>query len=366
MSSFNVQVRRLSLTPHPNADKLEIGQVDGYQFIVGKDQFKDGDLGVYIPEQAVVPDELISQMGLTGRLSGPQANRVKAVKLRGVVSQGLFYRPAGDALPGHWDDGTDVAEELGIKKYEPEVPTYLRGEMAQRPGNTPKSPRIPHPDQSSAPTAVDTDVFGSYDLENIKHFPNALIQGQPVIMTEKLHGTCLCVGIIGGEEVVSSKGVAAKGFVLKPSETNTYWRAARQFNLFDRLRIFLDAEHLDEVMLYGEILGVQDLMYDLAPGELTFRAFDLKTRDGFMSYGPFLQTCRLYGIPTVPVLYHGPFSQAKLDEHTSGKSSLADHIREGVVVRPLIETYHPHIGRLVFKSVSPAYLTRKGDTTEFN
>ena len=56
-----------------------------------KGVYKTGDLGVYIPEQAVLPEWVISRLGLEGRLAGKAQNRVKAIKLRGVLSQGLIY-----------------------------------------------------------------------------------------------------------------------------------------------------------------------------------------------------------------------------------------------------------------------------------
>ena len=63
MSKFSCDVVRVKLEPHPNADAIEICRVGDYQFIVKKDQFKDGDLAIYIPEQAVIPEWLLKEMG---------------------------------------------------------------------------------------------------------------------------------------------------------------------------------------------------------------------------------------------------------------------------------------------------------------
>src|SRR6185312_807199 len=95
MSSFEVKIHRIKVEAHPNADRLEIGRIVGqdYQFIVGKGQFTDGSLFVYIPEAAIVPDWLLEEMGLVGKLNGLAKNRVKAQKFRGVLSQGLAYEP---------------------------------------------------------------------------------------------------------------------------------------------------------------------------------------------------------------------------------------------------------------------------------
>src|SRR5271157_4752913 len=91
MSTFEAKVYRLTIEPHPNADKLELAVVGDYRAIVGKGQFMTGDYGVYIQEASIVPDWLIEKLGLVGKLAGPQHNRVKAMKLRSILSQGLVY-----------------------------------------------------------------------------------------------------------------------------------------------------------------------------------------------------------------------------------------------------------------------------------
>ena len=78
-------------------------------------------------------------------------------------------------------------------------------------------------------------------------------------------------------------------------------------------------------------------------------------------------------VPIVPVLYVGPFSKAVVLEHTDGNTVIQpahtrnyiEQIREGVVVKATDGSYHKHYGRKIAKSVSNAYLLRKGDTTEF-
>jgi RNA ligase (TIGR02306 family) len=344
MSIFEVKVRRIEVSEHPNADLLEIGRVDGYQFIVAKGQFRTGDLGVYIPEQAIVPEPLIKEMGLEGRLAGKEQNRVKAIKLRGVLSQGLFYRPAG-GFEG-FAEGQEVAEAFGITKWQPPVPLEMQGQVTPAPDGT---------------------IFRTYtDIDDIKKWPEIFQEGEEVIFTEKLHGTCMVLGILNGQAVVSSKGVSGRSLVLVESEANLYWRIARKFDLFEKLKAFMVASGLSQALLFGEGLGVQDLKYGLDKGRLGYRAFDLYTAEGFYLYDEFLKICADYAIEPVPVLYQGPFSSEALAEHTSGKSTLASHIREGVVIRPVAEREDPELGRVVLKSISPDYLTRKGEVTEFN
>lgn len=86
MSFFKTEVVRLEIEPHPNADRLELARIGDYQAIVPRGQFVTGDIAAYVQEGSLVPLALLSEMGLEGRLAGPDANRVKAIRLRGVLS----------------------------------------------------------------------------------------------------------------------------------------------------------------------------------------------------------------------------------------------------------------------------------------
>lgn len=99
MSTLRVTAERLTILAHPNADALELAQVGLYRAVVAKGAYRTGDHAVYIPEQAVLPAELIEELGLTGRLAGSKADRVKAVRLRGELSQGIVCRPGALAAP---------------------------------------------------------------------------------------------------------------------------------------------------------------------------------------------------------------------------------------------------------------------------
>ena len=122
MSTFTVTIIPVAIEAHPDADALEIARIGGYRSVIRKGSFRTGDLVAYIPENAVLPAPLLEELGLSGRLAGSEKNRVKAIKLRGVLSQGICY----PARP-EWLEGQDVAEILGIRKYEPPVPTSMDG-----------------------------------------------------------------------------------------------------------------------------------------------------------------------------------------------------------------------------------------------
>ncbi len=336
MASFAVLVRRIKVFPHPNADLLELAQVDDYHCVVKKDTFKTGDLIAYIPEASLVPEALLIEMNLQGRLSGSEKNRVKAVKLRGELSQGLVL----PARP-HWQEGDDVTAELGIVKWVPPIPVHMAGELAPAPEGW----------------------HGYTDIENLKRYPAVLTLGEEVVATEKVHGTCTLVGLLNGVQAVSSKGYGASGQTLKDDGKNLYWRMARKYQLFDKL------EGLGNVMLFGETygVGVQDLGYGAMKGEPEFFAFDLARNGRYLDYDDFVKICAERGIPMSKLLYRGPFGPECL-AHTSGKETLSGkqtHVREGIVIRPVQERFEHSVGRVILKSVNPDYLLRGGEATEF-
>jgi len=349
VSTLEARILAITVTPHPNAERLAIGHAFGYQFIVPKGRYQSGDLGVYLTDGSVLPDALIEAMGVRDYLAGAAKNRVHPVRLRGVLSEGLFFQPV--PWPAHWCAGLDVAAELGVTKYEPPVPTQMAGKLTAGPRS---------------------GIWRPFDIENLKRYAGIIAPGEPVSLTEKLHGTFVAVGILNGERVVTSKGFLPRGMVLVEDAANLYWRAATAEALHEKVAAYM-AAGVSEALLFGEVFGagVQDLAYGMAPGQIGFRAFDLLVRHdsltnerryGFLPVVEFFAAMDALGIPTVPEVYRGPFAADVIAAHTAGHSTIAAHIREGVVIKPLVPRYDAEIGRVMLKSVSADYLTRRGGT----
>ena len=114
------------LASHPNADKLEIAQVLGYQCIVQKGRFYAGEAVVFIQPDSVLPDKPWFQVFKA------KSNRVKAIRLRGALSQGICY----PAEP-EWVEGQNVAEILGVTvklNMGPKVHRIKSSPQRARPG----------------------------------------------------------------------------------------------------------------------------------------------------------------------------------------------------------------------------------------
>ncbi|MFE4632140.1 RNA ligase (ATP) [Streptomyces sp. NPDC056773] len=356
MSTLRVTAEELVVHPHPNADALELAQVGLYRAVVAKDAYRTGDFALYIPEQSVLPAELIEELGLTGRLAGSAADRVKAVRLRGELSQGLVCLPRalhGVDLAQAAEEGTDFAELLGVVKWVPPVPTTMSGEV------------------ESAP-----ELLPWVDIENLQRYPDIFEPGEPVVLTEKLHGTaCLLTYLVEDDRVlVSSKGFGSRGLALREDERNLYWRAVRGHGAPEAAARLAERLGATRVGLFGEVYGkgVQDLAYgtdvrstaDAPPG---YAVFDVSAEiDGQVHWLDPAELLKESELPLVPRLYEGPYDLEEVMERASGRETVSGrsvHLREGVVIRPATERHSPVLGgRAIAKAISPAYLTRKGGT----
>ena len=358
---------RLVIEPHENADALELAAVGGYRAVVVKGRYRTGDLAVYVPEGSVVPGYLQERLGLVGKLAGSKKNRVRAIRLRGVLSQGLVVPlddggrlTNGDGETAAVQEGDDLAAFLGVEKYVPPVPPSMAGAVW--------------------PAGQDRTL--AYDVENVKRWPDVLAEGEPVVMTEKVHGTLVGVGVLPpalahpehGRAVVFSKGLGAKGlaFDLREGAANVYARAARDHGVVEAIeRVFADELAYEPVFVVGEVFGagVQDLGYGVGDGPLGLRVFDVhvgrRGRGRYLDDAELDRACAAMELDRVPVVYRGPFSAGALAEHTSGTETISGegvHLREGVVVRPVAERDDSGLGRVQLKSVSDDYLTRRGGT----
>ena len=345
MAEFTCPVVTVDVAEHPDADRLEVARVGGYECVVGKGQYARGDRAVYLPEASILPDSLVEELGLVGRLAGSAANRVKAVRLRGVLSQGLLVPLDSPHLAeaGPLDVGDDARELLGIEKYVPPIPVHMQGVVAPGPG-------------------------ASFDVEPWQAHLGVFAPGEPVQVTEKLHGTFCQMGFDLDEgPFVASKGMAGKtSFVLDApeNEANLYVRAWRA--IAERLEA-VAREGGRSVTLCGEIAGprVQDLHYNLT--EPTLFVFDAlagpPSERSWISPREVLDLAAEVGAAHVPVLEsEWSFSHDEVMRLVEQPSALGGGLREGVVVRPIEVRHERDLGRAMLKYVNPNYLTRHGGT----
>lgn len=362
MSSLIVEAVKInSIDAIEGADRIVLANVKGWNCIIQKDSYMVGDLVVFIPPDSILPELLIKKHELTYMKNG---DRIRSVKLKGVISQGLIL-----PLPsGNFKEGDDLSKVMGITKWQPPEPKFSAGS-----GQVSKKKINP--------------LFDKYtEIENIKNFNNVFTEDDVVIYTEKIHGTNARFGNIpiGTNEnanfvyrIVSwfKKNILKHEFefvygshnVQKSGSSNpqhfygedVWGKIAKKYDLANILP--------QGLIFYGEIAGegIQDLTYSLK--EHTLFIFDIKdVKTGkYLDWDVVTGICDKLNLPLVPTLYVGYYSEDSRKAYTSGKSVLDDKtIREGIIIKPLTESNDRKIGRKILKSVSEVYLLRK-NATEF-
>ena len=359
MSKLIVEVCKIEeIQNHPNADRLDVVRIKGWWSIVSRNQYKVGDLVVFIPPDAVLPNEMIEEFKLDFVRKG---GRVKTCKLRGFISQGLIL--STNILSGKWKEGENVANALGIKKYEPPVSKTCNLNGGRQVTKKKLNP-----------------LFDKYtDIDNIKNYNTVFTTDDRVIITEKIHGTNFRAGnlpvysrtIIGWikkyllrkdyEFCYGSHNVQKKPFSRNKGwyGDDVYGRIAKKYDLANVLP--------KDYILYGEIYGhkIQELTYGMDDIDLV--VFDIKKNGKYLDFDEVVMFCRENKIPNVPIIYVGEFNQDILNQSTNCTSRLAQEkgitqIAEGCVVKCVIDEMHPRVGRKILKSISSDYLLTKNRT----
>lgn len=359
------------IKPHPNADRLEICRVGGWDIVSGKGNYHVGDVVVHIPPDAMVPSQWAETWAVTPYLSFKKDStlgRVRAARLRGVTSFGFLVPNESNA-----EMGADLADHYGISKYEPPPPPVgmCAGQMARQ-----------HP------------LFHTYtDIQNLRNFPDKLDYSEPVIVTEKIHGTNSRVGWVKKGETLEAilpgmtsfmgeqpfdKVVGTHKTQRNPEDAGVY---SLPFQLYgealnklfnwaiEAIESGTNGTPLNSLIVFGEIYGagVQDLHYG-AKHEKGYRIFDISINGEYMNAQALEAVCQMFNLPMVPVIFKGVVTFEDLVELAQGNTTLDDtHIREGIVVRPLCleKTWgkgelDPNPKRVIFKLISDGYLLRKG------
>ena len=349
MSTINVTVEQVaSITPHPNADRLEIAKILGTQTVVPKGQYKSGDRIIFFPPDILVPQDVSQSLGIQKYLKQGEINgikcrcRVAACRLRSIPSFG-FIIPAPVVFRAS-PIGSDVSEAWSAEKYEP-----TQSACGKR-----------HFNGDIAPAC-----YAFYRYTNIEHYwrhPDVIKPGTPVRITEKIHGTNSRAGLIDGNFMGGSNKTNRKKFDSQ-GRPSLYWVPFENQRVIDLLLALSGAEQRKNIIVYGEIYGqgIQDLDY----GGAGYRIFDISVDGLYLGYEDLVAaTCHL---ETVPLLYRGPFKPELVEEFTHGPTEVGKPKckfkgREGCVITPLTEQWDVKVGRVILKSVSADYLDRRHAT----
>lgn len=336
--------------PIPNADAIEKIRVLGWWIVVKKGEYKPGDHLVYCEIDSLLPErpefEFLrassfkpAQSEATGEEILPAGFRIKTVRLRGQISQGICFPLSILPAEAPTEIGADVTDVLGVFKWEPSLPIGMGGKVkGPFPGFLPR-----------------TDETRVQVLESVleRH------RGKTFYVTEKLDGTSFTAFIRQGEFGICSRNL----WMDEADESNILVRIAKGLNLEEKLRAARDRVGFD-LAVQAEVIGpgIQKNKYGLPA--VTLRVFNAINIDTYrlVDHSQKLAWLAEMQIESVPqlgtlVLDH---TIDQLVAYAEGASVLNPKMqREGVVLRPLAEEYDEEIGgRLSFKIINPKFLLK--------
>jgi RNA ligase (TIGR02306 family) len=349
------------ILPIEGADAIVLVKIDGWQCVAKKEEFKVGDLCVYFEIDSFLPlrpqYEHI-RVRAYKKMGEHEGIRIKTIKLRGQLSQGLALPVSmffDDFVDSDYDEGqelgeffflgNDITEFLGVQKYEPPVPTQLAGQVK---GNFPSF--IKKTDQERCQNLV-RDIF--VDNKDSRYE-----------VTMKMDGTSFTAYTLNGQA-----GVCGRNWELKTDDPKNEYNSL--------VRMFIDSE-LGKVMLtfdrnfaiQGELMGpgIQKNRESLASHKLyVFDIFNIMTGEYLTPENRHTVMEELWNrgvnrdmVLHVPVIHEnvsldtlGLDTIDKLLAYSDGPS-INHPVREGFVYKRLD-------GKFSFKAISNKYLLKEED-----
>ena len=345
----------LNITPHPNANKIELATILGWQVVVGKGEFKVGKKVVYLEIDSLCPSDepwaaMLAQYNY----------RVKTVKLRGELSQGLAQKLS--ILPGYdvateLATGTDVTSVLGITKYV--APGESSG-VSDTVGSFPSEwiSKTDEPRIQSLPELLNElrghPYYASvkYDGCSATYFIH--LESQEFVVCSRNQRIYLPAEISMEEAITAVKNKNANLKIIPK-----FWQAALRLDLPNKLR-----SHHSEFAIQAELVGPGVQGNRLGLPALTLGVFNVsKIRERqYLNFADMKKTVEDLRLEMCEIAYQGSCfeeqSITKLLEMAKGKYKNTKNHREGLVFRPQQEM-RVRGSRLSFKVINNDFLLKE-------
>jgi RNA ligase (TIGR02306 family) len=335
------------IRPIEGADAIECAVVDGWTVVVKKGEFKPGDFVVFFEIDSWIPTTIAPFLTPRGQkphvYNGIEGERLRTVKLRGQLSQGLvmpitafpevveYMKEVGPEC----SNPLDLTEILKIQKWEPPIPAQLSGQVK---GAFPS--RIRKTDQERIQNLLGV-VFDGGENENAEYE-----------VTIKLDGSSMTVYYLDGEV-----GVCSRNLNLKlDQEGNTFVDTSKKIGILEKL-----ASLGRNIAIQGELMGegIQGNRETLKGHH--FFVFDIWDIDNakYLSPDERYEFCEKFGLLHVPVIHSkitfkdlGLTNLEEMLKFADGPS-MKNPIREGVVFKRVD-------GKFSFKVISNLFLLKGG------
>jgi RNA ligase (TIGR02306 family) len=316
-----------SVAPIPNADTLEKSKVLGWEIVTKKGEFRPGDQCVFFEIDSVLPAGEAWSEFLRERKF-----RVKTIKLRGQLSQGLalpvsiLHLIEGEAIP---TVGTNVTERLRVRKFE-----------------------VPLPD--------DKNVSGPF-YKGLPKTDEIRLQSAPEVLKEIANKDIYIATKLDGQSITYVRPLDGSPVVICTRNFSIYRGENNPTRVLDRY--MLDERLPPGIAIQGELCGpgIQRNLLSLGePDVFIFNVFSLH-ENKYMNVPHVSAMALTLGMKTVPFeeFRMAPdWDVAMWLDRAKGKYT-SGAIKEGIVVRPVEETYSEFLkGRLSFKVINNDFLLR--------
>lgn len=344
-----VTIRRVAeIVPIEGADNIELAKVDGWQCVVKKGECLVDDLVIYFEIDSFIPlhpdvnphadfFQFLSKNKITW--NGKEGARIKTIRLRGQISQGLVLpvkdvfnlQPEGAItdVMNAWQEDADLSHMFGVEKWEPVIPAQLAGKIR---GNFPSFLR-------------------KTDQERIQNIYKEVAARDDIYeVSLKMDGSSMTIYRHEGRF-----GVCSRNLDLLETEGNSFWAVARKLQIEEKLI----AAGIDNIAIQGELMGpgVQGNKEGLSELNLfVFDVFDINTGTYFVpSYRRSL--IEDLGLDHVPIIEHAMPMAMTLDEllaFADGPSLIAK-VREGLVFKSIDNPMYS------WKVISNQFLLKNGE-----
>lgn len=348
------------IQPILGADKIEVLSILGWKVVAQKGLHQVGDGVVYIEIDSMIPAsnphfEFLRQNCYKKLEDGTEWYRLRTIKLRGQISQGLCMsldilpdKPyiGGDPEPilSEYEEGEDITEVLGIIKYEPtlKITTY---------GNS-----------SSLPSFI--YATDETRLQSIPRILDEFISKECYIST-KVNGTSSTYYFNTDEFGVCSHHCKTSELpVQNEGKVNIYWEISRKYDLQNKLSTLLNNKHY---AIQGEIAGPGIQKNNLCLIEHKLYVFNIWDIDNakYLDFADLKECCKELMLDMVPDIEIFTFTpeMASVDywiKKAEGLYQGTQNYREGVVVRTLAEITSRTRGvahnRMSFKVINNQHL----------
>jgi len=346
-----------SLNPIPGKDRIELATIDGWTVIVRKGEFWVDGPCVYVEIDSVLPDkpefEFLRDKGF----------RIKTMKMAGCISQGICF-PL-DILPdGHYNEGDDVTELLGVTKWERQDATDVAEQNTK--ATKPKFPKwlmrfkwfrsLVHRFNKREAKGF-PDFIPKTDETRIQNAPFYLELPQDWVVTEKIDGQSGTFAVVRRKKLFRSYYeyiVCSRNVRLYQKDSSSYWAVSDKYEIEKKLKGFLSMNpQLEWIAIQGECISpkVQGNKYKVTEPDLyVFNVLTPAGRRDSLQGRAFVEAM---GMKFVPIIGVGPLPKTvpEMLEYAHGDSALGNTIREGLVCRSLD-------GRQSFKAVDPLFLIK--------